>query len=129
MAKRATRNGTGSTSSTASWTTRNVEPKRVAAPARARSGPRRNAASAAVAVGDRHAAVAAEGLARDPHPDRRLAALPLGDVDHPGDPPHELGIVPALDEVLDGEVVLYVRLDDRVEDLVGRQVLVVPLAR
>src|SRR3954470_20167164 len=42
-------------------------------------------ASAAVAVGDRHAPVAAEGLRGDPDTDRRLAPLPLGDVDHASD--------------------------------------------
>src|SRR5947209_14993368 len=42
--------------------------------------------SAAVAVGDRHPAVLAERLGRHSNAYRRLAPLPLGDVDQPDDP-------------------------------------------
>ena len=45
--------------------------------------------SAAVAVGDRQAAVAAERLRRHPDTRRALAALVLGDVDEPGDAAHD----------------------------------------
>lgn len=54
MAKRAVMNGTGSTSSTASCMTRNVEPKRNAAPASAASARRvEGAAMAARRYGPR----------------------------------------------------------------------------
>src|SRR4051812_24085687 len=54
--------------------------------------------SAPVAVRDRHAAVLPERLRGDPHTDRGLAALVLGDVDQADDPLHRVGVVAEVDE-------------------------------
>ena len=66
--------------------------------------------SAAVAVGDRQAAVLAERLHADPHAWRALAALVLVDVDQPGDPPDDRLVVAELDDLRRGAIVLDVQL-------------------
>src|SRR2546423_686917 len=86
-------------------------------PARApRRASRRRAcrsSSAAVAVGDRHAPVAAEGLAGDLDARRALAALVLGEVDQ-ADDAVDVGLGEAArDQLLAAEVLLDVALDDR----------------
>ena len=81
----------------------------------------------AVAVRDRHAPILAERLGRDTNTGRRLPALVLGPVDercHPGD---EVGANPALDHIGDRAVMEHERFEQRVEDLVGRQALIVTL--
>ena len=80
-----------------------------------------------VAVRDRHPAVAAERLAGDLDAGRLLAALVLGQVDEPDDAVDVLGRQAARDELLAAEVLLDVALEDRVEDRVGRQRVLVLL--
>src|SRR3954468_5730156 len=67
--------------------------------------------SGAVAVGDGEAAVLAEGLGRDPHARRGLAALVLGQVDEADDPLHERRVEAGLYELAGRAVVLDVGLD------------------
>src|SRR6478736_616720 len=77
--------------------------------------------SARPTVRDGQAAVLAERLGRHAYARRRLATLVLVAVDHPRDASHEIGIVPELDQLTDGEVALHVALDDRIEHVVRRE--------
>src|SRR5579875_3118230 len=60
----------------------------------------------AVAVGDRHPPVPAEGLGRDPHPGGHLASLVLGQVDQTHHLADQLGVEAGLDQLGGGQVVL-----------------------
>src|SRR3954469_6886155 len=72
-------------------------------------------------VGDRQAAVPAEGLVGDADAGRGLAALVLGSVDEPHHLHHRFLGEAICDEVLDPHVALHVGLENAVEQLVGRQ--------
>src|SRR3954463_2001840 len=85
--------------------------------------------SACVLVGDGEPAVLAERLRRHTNTDRGLPALPLGDVYQASDPMHEHRVEAEVDELGAGHVALDVRSEDGIEQLVGRQVLVVALTR
>src|ERR671910_2761708 len=82
-----------------------------------------------VAVGYGHAAVAAEGAAGDLDADGRLAALVLSGVYQLDDAPDVLLVEAAGHDLAHPLVLLDVRLQDRVEDLVWRQGVYVPLSR
>src|SRR3982751_4956105 len=69
-------------------------------------------ALAAVPIGDRHPAVAAERLARDLRAGRVLAALVLGEVDEPDDAVDVGGRQAAGDQLVATEVALDVALED-----------------
>src|SRR5579862_2589254 len=79
------------------------------------------------AVGDRQAAVLAERLHRDPHARGCLAPLPLGHVDEAHDPLDQPAVHPRREQLLERHVLLDVRGQEGVEDVVGRQALVVAL--
>ena len=66
---------------------------------------------------------------RDLDPGRRLAALVLGGVDHPDHAVDHLGGHSAADQLLAALVLLDVGLEDRVEQVVGRQGVGVLLVR
>src|SRR5205085_72410 len=83
--------------------------------------------STRVAVGDREAAVLAEGLRRDAYAGRGLTPLVLGPVDEGDDPADQSRVVAGLGQLAGREVVLDVGLEDWVELLVRRQGLVVTL--
>src|SRR3546814_18288025 len=81
--------------------------------------------SAAVAVGDRHAAVLAEGLGGDARAERALAALVFGHVDAAGHLVDAVGVEAARDDLPPGQAELHLPLQERVEPLVGQHRLVV----
>ena len=87
----------------------------------------RRARSAPVAVGDRHAPVAAERARGDLDPGRRLAALVLGEVDEADRAVDLLLGQPLGDQLLAAVVELDVALQDPVEQLVGGQRVLVAL--
>src|SRR3546814_17576360 len=76
--------------------------------------------SAAVAVGDRHAAVLAEGLGGDARAERALAALVFGTVDEAGHLVADVGVEDARADIATGPVELHVGLQERGEHTVGR---------
>ena len=84
---------------------------------------------AAKLVRDRQAPVAAERLRADLDPGRRLAALVLGAVDEPDHLVDDLLGQAAADQLLAALVLLDVGLEDRVEQVVGRQRVLVALVR
>ena len=84
-------------------------------------------ASAAEAVGDRIAAVAAEGAAGDLDAGRRLAALVFGQIEHAPDPAHR-GLVIALgDDLLHRHLAFHQAFQDRIQLVIGRQGILVGL--
>src|SRR5215207_8452877 len=87
----------------------------------AQRSPAARGLSAAVAVRDRHAAVAAERLGADLDARRVLPALVLGEVDEPDDALHVLLGQAPCDELVAAQIVLHVALEDAVEDRVGRE--------
>src|SRR6266704_4500133 len=86
------------------------------------------AGEAVEAVGDRQAAVLAEGAAGHLGAGRRLAALVLGAVDHAQHPLDDGGVEALRHDLLCAGVVLDVAVQDRVEDVVVRQRVGVELA-
>src|SRR5271167_5099994 len=88
---------------------------------------RRPTPSAAIAVGDRHAPVAAERARGDLDSGGCLAALVLGEVHEP-DRTVDLALgEPLGDQLLASLVELYVALQDAVEQLVGGKRVLVAL--
>ena len=88
---------------------------------------------APIAIGDRIAPVAPEGATAHPHAGRRLAALVFGTLHHIEHARDHRAIETALADLLDRQVVLDERLEDRIEHLVRRQrigvLLIVPQLR
>ena len=78
-------------------------------------------------VGDRHAPVPPERLGRHLHSRGGLAALVLGQDDQPHDLAHQLLVEAGVHQLGSRQVALDVGLEDGVEDVVGRQALVVAL--
>src|SRR3712207_2454611 len=72
----------------------------------------------AAAVGDGHAAVTAKGAGGDLYAGRSLAALVLGPVPELHGASHVLLLEAGGDDLSDPLVLLYVSLQDRVEDLI-----------
>src|SRR5829696_917806 len=93
----------------------------------AQRSPAARGLSAAVAVRDRHAAVAAERLGADLDARRVLPALVLGEVDEPDDAGDVLLRETPRHELVAAQVVLDVALEDAVEDRVRRQGVLVAL--
>jgi hypothetical protein len=80
------------------------------------------------AVRDGHAAVFAKASARDPRPWCGLPALVFGPVDKADDTPDHFGVKAFADELRRCPIELDVAMEDRVEDLIRRQAVVVALA-
>src|SRR6185437_7963795 len=81
----------------------------------------------APAVGDRRAAIAAEGLRTQLDARGRLPALVLGSVDHRDRAVDDVGVEAVLGELVAGAVELDVRLEHAVELRVRRQRVLVEL--
>src|SRR5260221_11623988 len=79
------------------------------------------------ALGDRHLPAAAEGLVRDTDRRCRLTALELVRVDEPEDAGHEFAVVAGSGDGVGLLPLLDVELEDAVENLIGRQGVLVGL--
>src|SRR6185312_4041577 len=92
-------------------------------------GAKRTLTSIAERIGDGIAAVAAEIAAGDLHPRRRLAALVFADVEQMLHPPDGGGIVAHGHRLFKRAFPLHQAFQDAVQDVVGRQGVLVGLAR
>ncbi len=83
----------------------------------------------AVTVRNRHAPVFSQRAVRDLDPGRRLPALVFRAVEHLPDPAHRRLVVAARHDPVEGKLFLDVGGQDVVEDLVGRQRVLIGLVR
>jgi hypothetical protein len=78
-------------------------------------------------IRDRHSPVASEGARRDFDPGRGLSALVLVEVDLPDDPADGLFVVAFGDDRFEAQILLDVKFQDRVEDVIRRQRVLIGL--